>query len=982
MPRKNVLSELDKQLLLNIPPDFLELSKNYLLSETDIALINQKRGNHNKLGFALLLCCIRYPGIAFNEDTIIPIEMLEFISSQLKIKEFFEWKKYFSRETTRWEHIAELKKLFGFKSFTVELYHYYLQQLIPQAKQTDRGMDIAQALVSLLRKDSIIVPDIAVIERLCSETITIGSQEFYSDLIESLLKTHKKYLDELLKIKIHSKVSYLHWLLEPAMIPNPKHILDHIERLNFIKSLSLPENIGKNVHQNRLSKLAREGKNMFARDIGELEPRRKYATLVAVIINTKESIIDEIIELNDKVLGSIFNKAKNSHNEEFQKSSKTINEKLNLYVQIGQALITAKQDNLNPFEVIESIIPWGEFTKTINDTKELAKPDNFDFLYRISRYYSWMKRYMTAFLEVLEFKSSSNAKNIIAALNIIKEMHKNGYRKVPANAPIDFIKKRWSNLLWKEGGNIDRQFYEFAVVSELKSALRSGDISVLGSLRYKDFEEYLLDKETYNKLKTSKPLPIRNSNNFKDYIYHKMELLESNLDEVNKLAGRNELIDVSVNNYGLRIAPLTKLVPDEADIFNHKIYSLLPKIKITQLLQEVDGWINYTDHFTHLKNDRPPENKSLLLTAILADAINLGLTNMAEACPGTSYFKLASMQAWHIREDTYKAATATIVNAQHKQEIARYWGEGTSSSSDGQRFKAGDRNAKAGSINPKYGNDPGLIYYSHTSDLYAPFHINIISTNIRDSTFVLDGLLRHEADLNIYEHYTDTAGFTDHVFALMHLLGFKFAPRIKDLNDKRIYIPPKSKFYDNLSSMIGGTINLNLVERNWEEIIRLALSIQHGTVTSSLILRKLGSYPRQNNLALALRELGKIERSIFMLNWIKDPALRRRVHVGLNKGEAKHSLTRAVHFNRLGEIRDRSFENQLYRASGLNLVVGAITLWNTVYISKAVEYLKKTDTTFDENLVKHSSPLVREHINLTGDYIWSPKPYESKLRIE
>lgn len=192
----------------------------------------------------------------------------------------------------------------------------------------------------------------------------------------------------------------------------------------------------------------------------------------------------------------------------------------------------------------------------------------------------------------------------------------------------------------------------------------------------------------------------------------------------------------------------------------------------------------------------------------------------------------------------------------------------------------------------------------------------------------------------------------------------------------------KAKFYDNLSSMIGGTLNLNLIERNWEEIIRLVLSIQHGTVPSSLILRKLGSYPRQNNLALALRELGKIERSIFMLDWIKDPALRRRVHVGLNKGEAKHSLTRAVHFNRLGEIRDRSFENQLYRASGLNLVVGAITLWNTVYIGKAVEHLKKTDATFDENLIKHSSPLCREHINLIGDYIWSAKPYESRLRVE
>jgi TnpA family transposase len=274
-----------------------------------------------------------------------------------------------------------------------------------------------------------------------------------------------------------------------------------------------------------------------------------------------------------------------------------------------------------------------------------------------------------------------------------------------------------------------------------------------------------------------------------------------------------------------------------------------------------------------------------------------------------------------------------------------------------------------------------MIYYSHTSDLYAPFYVTVITSNLRDSTFVLDGLLHHEADLNIYEHYTDTAGFTDHVFALMYLLGFKFAPRIRDLNDKRIYLPDKTKQYPGVSSIIGGYLNLDLIERNWHDILRLALSIKHGTVTASLMLRKLGNYPRQNNLALALRELGKIERSIFMLEWLKDPNLRRRVQAGLNKGEAKHALTRAVHFNRLGEIRDRTFENQLHRASGLNLVVGAIILWNTVYISQAVDYLRKTDKNFNEDLVKHLSPLGWEHINLTGDYIWSNKFKPSQLRV-
>jgi TnpA family transposase len=136
------------------------------------------------------------------------------------------------------------------------------------------------------------------------------------------------------------------------------------------------------------------------------------------------------------------------------------------------------------------------------------------------------------------------------------------------------------------------------------------------------------------------------------------------------------------------------------------------------------------------------------------------------------------------------------------------------------------------------------------------------------------------------------------------------------------------------------------------------------------MLRKLGSYPRQNGLAVALRELGRIERTLFILDWLQNVELRRRVHAGLNKGEARNALARAVFFNRLGEIRDRSFEQQRYRASGLNLVTAAIVLWNTVYLEKAVEKLRELDKPVDDALLQYLSPLGWEHINLTGDYIW------------
>ncbi|NBS01410.1 MAG: Tn3 family transposase, partial [Rhizobiales bacterium] len=138
----------------------------------------------------------------------------------------------------------------------------------------------------------------------------------------------------------------------------------------------------------------------------------------------------------------------------------------------------------------------------------------------------------------------------------------------------------------------------------------------------------------------------------------------------------------------------------------------------------------------------------------------------------------------------------------------------------------------------------------------------------------------------------------------------------------------------------------------------------------STILKKLAASPRESQLAKALRELGRIERSLFMIEWYSSPALRRRCQAGLNKGEAAHKLKRAVFFHERGEIRDRSFESQAFRASGLNLVVSAIVHWNTVYLDRAATHLRMAGRTIPNDLLKHVSPLSWEHINLTGIYTW------------
>ena len=148
------------------------------------------------------------------------------------------------------------------------------------------------------------------------------------------------------------------------------------------------------------------------------------------------------------------------------------------------------------------------------------------------------------------------------------------------------------------------------------------------------------------------------------------------------------------------------------------------------------------------------------------------------------------------------------------------------------------------------------------SDQYAPFSTRLINVGVRDSTYVLDGLPYHESDLRIEEHYTDTAGFTDHVFALMHLLGFRFAPRIRDLKDTRLYVGRDAATYPELSAMIGGSIQIDRIRDHWDEILCLATSIRTGSVTASLMVRKISCYPRQDGLAVALRELRPARHSI------------------------------------------------------------------------------------------------------------------------
>ena len=239
---------------------------------------------------------------------------------------------------------------------------------------------------------------------------------------------------------------------------------------------------------------------------------------------------------------------------------------------------------------------------------------------------------------------------------------------------------------------------------------------------------------------------------------------------------------------------------------------------------------------------------------------------------------------------------------------------------------------------------------------------------MRDATYVLDEILDNETELSIVEHTTDTVGYTEIVFALFDLLGLQFSPRIRDIGDQRLYHMDRTKAYDHLEPLLTRTIQRDRILRRWDDFLRVAGSLKLGWVTASLFISKLQSFPRQNALAQALQEYGRLVKTIFILRYLESEAYRRRINIQLNKGEALHALRRYIFFANQGKLRRHHHEDQANQASCLNLVTNAVVTWNTVYMAAVIEQLRSEGVPVQEEDFVHLSPARYEHINPYGKY--------------
>ena len=397
-------------------------------------------------------------------------------------------------------------------------------------------------------------------------------------------------------------------------------------------------------------------------------------------------------------------------------------------------------------------------------------------------------------------------------------------------------------------------------------------------------------------------------------------------------------------------------------------------VDIPDLLVDINHLTGFMGVFTHAAGGetRTAEIERHIYATLIAHACNHPSSSMAKAC-GLTKAKLDYADHWYFREETLVPANAAIVDFIFNHPLAQLIGDGSFSSSDGRRVQVTARGSQHAKALPRYfGLGRGVTFYTWTSDQHSHYASRVVRTSLRDATYVLDGILDNQTELPISKHTTDTAGYSDLIFALFDLLELDFCPHLAGLPDRRLYHLPGMPHDTAAGRLLDHPINTQLIAEYWDELLRIAASIKHGHVTASLLVQRLQAHPNRSQLARALQEYGRIIKTRFIVRYHTRPEERKAIRRQLNKHESMHALHDFLFFGNDGKLRLATLDRQSVRAACLHLVANAVVAWNLVAAHHALVQLEAEGKPVPPELQRQFSPTLNAHINKIGKFHIDP----------
>jgi len=581
-----------------------------------------------------------------------------------------------------------------------------------------------------------------------------------------------------------------------------------------------------------------------------------------------------------------------------------------------------------------------------------------------------LQRRVSGIIKQLDFNVNTSEHSLIEAIDYFKENDGN----IQSGAPTNFLSEVEKQAVF-DHGKIRVSLYKILLFIHISDAIKSGKINLKYSYRYKAIHEYLIDEKTWNISKKSllQDAALSDYVDFNKVIGKLKRQLHIKYEDANKrfLSGENPYL--STETQSLKVN--TPKVDNDNTQYISSLLTEIGYVPILQVLSDVNQAVNFTPCFKHHSNKhkKMKPNPRTIFAGLLGKGCNIGIGRIANISVGITKDVLTNTVNWCFSLTNLQAANSKILHIINNLALANSFKRDQDSlhtGSDGRKVNVAVDSLHANYSFKYFGKGKGVTMYTFLDERHLLFYSTVISASDREAAYVIDGLLQHEV-IKSDIHSTDTHGFTETIFAATHFMGTAFAPRFKKIGDQKIYSFKPRNIYEDKEYQIlpSRPVNQKLIKEHWDEILHFMATIKLKHISASQLFKRLSSYAKDHPLYKALKEFGRIIKSIFILTYCDELELRQRIEKQLNKVELSNKFSKAVFFANNREFHQGEPENQKISTACMVLIQNAIVLWNYLYLSQLIA--NNTNQKQRQQIVesiKHGSMITWQHVNLQGEY--------------
>lgn len=951
------------------------LAKWTTFSQEDIAIIDKRRGNPQRLGFAYQLSFVRlYNRFPTQKPLEVEKEILDYVSLQLNLEVHFI-SAYGNRQKTVSEHQEQIRRFLNLRHFSNISIRVVEAFIFEQSCQLEQTHSLLAGVRHFLREHKILEPAESTLKRLIQQERQKARVSIFEKIYLLLSKEQKQRIDELLETKGGS-YSTLHHLKQTPERASSNAIIKIAEQLDVIKKTGILDLDLSWLNNNLQRWMNRYVRKATASRIRDLKEKKRYALMSCFLKQHYQDMMDSLVKTYDKLMSQMYRKTESELDKHHRKQRKSVKNSLVLFEVLADAILDESIAGTSLRTNIFDQISKEDLSTKRKEVKDWLSGKHKDvFTLFVSSRFGYLRKFTPTLLEHLSLeKEDAKDDSLMRAVKILKQLNQSGKRKLDQAAPTDFMPPSIENLVLQEDGQIHKPAWECALFTAIRDNIKSGNIAIKNSKRYGHIDDLFMPQKDW---KTRSDRFFERADlpkNAKDVEAFLTKKLNDAFDDFLGKLSTNTYAQLDENGWNVSKDETIHLINKEQENLD-KIQQYLAKnmrvIKLPQLLIEVDNELHFSQFFMASSQQKTPRVTDIraIMATVMAQGCNIGNYTMSHLIEGVSYHRMKNISDWFLTEDAQRSALAVLVNAISKLDITKYWGSGKTSSSDGQRF-SWRKKVLEQSYSPKF-NDFALEFYTFIADNYAPFFAIPKECSDRDAPYVLDGLLYNESDLLIEEHYTDTHGYTEINFAAFAMLGKTFSPRIKGIQKQQIYRIDKDKDYKGLAVLFKkqkNNIHMDWITDQWDRMGHFYASLESGYVTASTALKRLNGYTGKNQFYRANRELGRIFKTIRILKFMSDEITRSNSTKGLLKSEQLHQLTRDLKYAKRGRLTARDWLEQKVSCSCLTIILAAIIYWQAKEIHRVL-LESPPDVQLDLNMLKHVSPITWNNVILYGEYV-------------